>query len=82
MAGGGEGETGGSGGGFAFTLSLKGKVGQKAAVQVTKETVRKDFVSGISGSTINSLNPKEAAGPRVIPKLENTFKVGTLRSLL
>ena len=35
-----------------------------------------DFVTGISGSALNSVEQKQTEGPKVIPKIENTFQVG------
>eukprot|EP00951_Prasinocladus_malaysianus_P045894 scaffold621788_cov41-Prasinocladus_malaysianus.AAC.1 len=60
---------------MGFSLSLKGrKATQRVAVQVKDKEAKLDYVTGISGTQLASLEPTATQGPLIIPKIENTFQ--------
>ena len=72
---------GAAGGGAPLGFSLAGKAKRaKVAVQVQERAEERVLITGIEGSRIRTAAPAaQAAGPRVIPAVANTYRAGVGR---
>jgi len=63
--------------GGAFSLYFKGKKDpRRVAVQLSEKEEKREYVTEITDSDLQSVVPKDKDAAFVIPKQENTFKVG------